>query len=124
MFKGSWKHKRCLMPASGYFEKGHRISRKDEQPFWIGGIWNRWMSPEGSELESCCVLTTESNELLNQIHNRMPVIIPNNLEEEWIAAIKDKDELKALEPMLSNWDPDEWKVEAINKPSTSQMNLF
>ncbi|MFL0727624.1 MAG: SOS response-associated peptidase, partial [Prochlorococcus sp.] len=52
LFKGSWRHKRCLMPASGFFEKGYRISRKDEHPFWLGGIWNRWMSPEGSELES------------------------------------------------------------------------
>lgn len=46
------------------------------------------MSQEGSELESCCVLTTEPNELVKQFHNRMPVIIPNGLEEEWIASVK------------------------------------
>lgn len=111
LFKGSWRHKRCLMPASGFFEKGYRISRKDGHPFWLGGIWNRWMSPDGSELESCCVLTTEPNELLKPLHNRMPVIIPNGLEEEWIAAVKDGPELRALEPMLCGWSPDEWKAE-------------
>ncbi|MFL0727898.1 MAG: SOS response-associated peptidase family protein, partial [Prochlorococcus sp.] len=78
-----------------------------------GGIWNRWMSPEGSELESCCVLTTEPNELIKPLHNRMPVIIPNGLEEEWIAAVKDGPELRALEPMLCGWSPDEWKAEPI-----------
>ena len=124
LFRGSWRHKRCLLPASGFFEKGFRISRNDEQPFWLAGLWNRWMSPEGSELESCCVLTTEPNELIKQIHNRMPVIVPNGLEEEWIASVKDAAELKALEPMLEGWNPVEWKVELINKPPTAQMSLF
>ncbi len=124
LFRGSWKHKRCLMPASGFFEKGFRISRKDEQPFWLGGIWNRWMSPEGSEIESCCVLTTEPNELIKPFHNRMPVIIPYELEEEWIASVKDSNELKALKPMLCGWDSNEWKAEPINKPTSGQMSLF
>ena len=82
------------------------------------------MSPEGSELESCCVLTTEPNELIKPIHNRMPVIVPNGLEEEWIASVKDAAELKALEPMLEGWNPVEWKTEPINKPPTAQMSLF
>ena len=124
LFKASWRHKRCLMPASGFLEKGYRISRKDEQPFWLGGIWNKWMSGEGSELESCCVITTEPNELVKPLHNRMPVIIPNGLEEEWIDPIKNRAELIALEPILHGWNPDEWKTELINKPSTSQLNLI
>ncbi len=124
LFQGSWRHKRCLMPASGFFEKGFRISRKDEKPFWLGGVWNRWMSTEGSELDSCCVLTTEPNDLLKPLHNRMPVIIPNGFEEEWIASVKDQSELKALEPILNGWCPDEWKKEKINSPSISQMSLF
>ena len=82
------------------------------------------MSPEGSELETCCVLTTEPNELLRPLHNRMPVIIPNGLEEDWIAPIKDWAELKALEPMLSGWSPNEWISEPIKKSNTSQINLF
>ena len=43
LFRGSWRYKRCLMPASGFFEKGYLIRRKDKQPFWLGGIWNRWI---------------------------------------------------------------------------------
>ena len=124
LFRGSWRHKRCLLPASAFIEKGHLVSRKDGKPFWLGGIWNRWMSPEGSELESCCVLTTTSNELVKPLHNRMPVIIPNGLEEEWIDSIKNEIELRALEPIMKKWCSAEWKAETINSPKTSQMNLF
>ncbi len=124
LFRGSWRHKRCVLPASGFYEKGHRISRKDSRPFWLGGIWNRWMSPEGSELETCCVLTINSNELIRPLHNRMPVIIPDELEEDWMASVKDLSELKALEPMLSEWRPDDWIAEPIVKPATFQMALF
>ena len=123
-FKGSWRYKRCLLPASGFFEKGHRISRIDEEPFWLGGIWSRWMSDDGSELESCCVLTTKSNNLLKTLHNRMPVVIPNGLEEEWIASVKDVAELKALETMINNWNPSEWVAKPINKIGPNQLSLF
>ncbi len=125
LFKASWRHKRCVLPASGFFEKGYRISRKDSQPFWLAGIWNRWMNSEGSELETCCVLTTQSNELIRPFHNRMPVIIPNGLEEDWIAPVKDGTELKELEAMFAGWNPDNWMAQPlIARPDTSQMSLF
>ncbi len=124
LFRGSWRHKRCLLPASGFFEKGYRISRKDEQPFWLGGIWNRWMSPDGSEIESCCVLTTKANKLLRPLHNRMPVIIPNGIEEEWIASVKALPELRALEPILAGWNCEKWRADPIKKTLNSQMSLF
>ena len=124
LFRASWKHKRCLIPASGFLEKGHLISRKDSQTFWLAGLWNRWMSQEGSELESCCVLTTEPNELVKQFHNRMPVIIPNGLEEEWIASVKNAQDLKALKPLMTKWDPKEWEAEPINKPNANQLSFL
>tara|TARA_B100000579_G_scaffold388749_1_gene362099 strand:+ start:255 stop:893 length:639 start_codon:yes stop_codon:yes gene_type:complete len=124
LFRGSWRHRRCLIPASGFIEKGQIISRKDSQTFWLGGLWNRWMSQEGSEIESCCVLTTEPNDLVKQFHNRMPVIIPNGLEEEWITSVKNANELKALEPLMNKWNPEEWKAEPMNKPETSQLSFL
>ena len=124
LFRDSWRHKRCLIPASGFFEKDQRISRKDQQPFWLGGIWNRWMSPEGSEIESCCILTTEPNKLIKPLHNRMPVIIPNQLEEEWIASVKNGTQLRELNPMLGTWESDEWKATPIKKATSCQMSLF
>ena len=124
LFRGSWRHRRCLIPASGFIEKGQIISRKDSQTFWLGGLWNRWMSQEGSEIESCCVLTTEANDLVKQFHNRMPVIIPNGLEEEWIESVKNTNELKALEPLMNKWNPGEWKAEPMNEPETSQLSFL
>tara|TARA_Y100001968_G_scaffold318292_1_gene348316 strand:+ start:268 stop:906 length:639 start_codon:yes stop_codon:yes gene_type:complete len=124
LFSGSWKQKRCLIPASGFLEKGHLISRKDSQTFWLGGIWNRWMSKNGCELDSCCVLTTEPNNLVKQFHNRMPVIIPKGFEEEWICPVKNNQELEVLKPLMSMWDPKEWKAESTNKSITNQLSFL
>ncbi len=68
LFNGSWKHKRCLIPASGFFEKGYRVRKVNYETFWLGGIWSKWTSPDGAELESCCVLTTEPNDLIKPLH--------------------------------------------------------
>ena len=124
LFRGSWRHKRCLIPASGFIEKGQLISREDSKTFWIGGLWNRWMSQEGSELESCCILTTEPNELVKQFHNRMPVIIQNGLEEEWISPIKNANELNALKPLMKKWNAKEWIAKPLKKPYSLQLSFL
>ena len=124
LFRGSWRHRRCLIPATGFLEKGQLISRKDSKTFWLGGLWNRWMDKEGSELESCCVLTTEPNDLVKRYHNRMPVIIPNGLEEEWISSVKSANELKALKPLMNKWNPEGWKAEPINKSGANQLSFL
>ena len=124
LFRGSWKHKRCLIPASGFFEKKYRIRKEDYQTFWLGGIWSKWTSFDGKELESCCVLTTEPNSLVKPLHNRMPVVVPNGHEEKWTKPIVDADELKGLLKIMIGWSPDGWIVEDINKKETDQMNLF
>ena len=83
LFKGSWEHKRCLIPANGFFEKQYRIRKDNYETFWLGGIWSKWSSPDGAELESCCILTTEPNALVKPLHYRMPVVVPNRYEEQW-----------------------------------------
>ena len=124
LFQASWNNKRCLIPASGFFEKGFRIRKKNHETFWLGGIWSRWSSSNGAELESCCVLTTESNELVSPLHHRMPVVIPNGIEEQWTEKVKDTDELKGLIPIMMKWSPEDWLVEELNDSQTNQMSLF
>tara|TARA_Y100001978_G_scaffold172255_1_gene162464 strand:+ start:66 stop:704 length:639 start_codon:yes stop_codon:yes gene_type:complete len=124
LFKSSWIHKRCLIPASGFFEKGYRIRKKNYSTFWLGGIWSRWSSPDGAEIESCCILTTEANELVSQLHNRMPVIVPNGIEKKWTENIKNKDELKGLIPIMVGWSPRDWLIEELKKPRTKQLSFF
>ena len=124
LFSESWKFKRCLIPASGFFEKKYRIRKENYETFWLGGIWSRWTSPDGSELESCCVLTTKPNSLVKPLHHRMPVVVPDGYEEIWTEQIKDKDELKGLIPIIMGWSPTGWIVEEVNKKSINQMSLF
>ena len=81
-------------------------------------------SQDGAEFESCCVLTTEPNDLIKPLHHRMPVIVPNGYEEQWTEQVKDAQELKALLPILMGWSPDGWVVEELNKKNVDQISLF
>ncbi len=126
-FRGAWRHRRCLLPADAFFEKGHRIQRRDRDLFWLAGIWDRWIGPDGSEVESCCVLTTAPNALVAPLHNRMPVILPNGLEQAWLEA-RDGPVLRVLEPLLGGWDPSGWVAEpprrADREEGPQQLPLF
>ncbi len=124
LFSGSWRHKRCLIPASGFFEKNYRIRKRNYETFWLGGIWSKWTSNNGSEFESCCILTTKPNELVKPFHNRMPIVIPNGYEDQWTQQIKYADELKGLLSTMMDWSPYGWIVEDVNKKETDQISLF
>jgi len=124
LFRGSWKYKRCLIPANGFFEKKYRIRKDNYKTFWLGGIWSKWSSPVGDEIESCCILTTEPNTLIKPLHHRMPVVVPDGYEEKWTEQVKDADELKGLLPIMMDWSPDGWIVEEINRKPIDQMSLF
>ena len=120
-FRGSWRHRRCLIPASCFYEKGRAIRRVDRQPFWLAGLWERWLGGDGSEVDTCTVLTTTPNELVRPLHQRMPVVIPEGLEEAWMAPVHGQ-QLRALEPLLAPWAPSGWEV--VNKQSDGQLSLL
>ena len=124
LFSGSWKHKRCLIPASGFFEKKYRIRKENYETFWLGGIWSKWSSSHGAELESCCILTTEPNNLIKHLHHRMPVVVPNGYEEKWIEQVEDPDELNGLFKIMRGWSPDGWLIEDGKEKEIDQMSLF
>jgi putative SOS response-associated peptidase YedK len=86
MFKDAYRRRRCLLPVDGFFEwkaiKGQRtkqpyaIAMKDGTPFGIGGLWENWKEPTSGEwIRTFVVITTDANELVAQIHNRMPLIL-------------------------------------------------
>ena len=54
----------------------------------------------------------------------MPVIIPKGLEEEWISSVKNAQDLKALKPLMTKWDPEEWTAEPIIKPNVNQLSFL
>jgi putative SOS response-associated peptidase YedK len=86
------KQRRCLIPADGFYEwqkqQGGKqpffIHLADGKPFALAGLWERWRSPEGSWLETCTILTTEANELMRPLHDRMPVILPPEHYDRWL----------------------------------------
>ncbi len=90
-FRNAFKKRRLLIPATGFFEwkkeNGRKqpfyICRKDGRPFSLAGLWERWEKGE-APLETCTILTTEPNELVAAMHNRMPVIIPEKAIEYWL----------------------------------------
>ncbi len=91
-FQKPFRSRRCLVLADGYYEwkregpqkQPYSIRLKHERPFAFAGLWDRWNNGEGKTLESCVILTTQSNERLAEIHDRMPVILPPVAYEPWL----------------------------------------
>ena len=93
-FRGSYRHKRCLILADGFYEWksfGNRKSKtpyyihmQDRKPFAMAGLWDHWESPDGSSIKSCTIITTTPNELTGAIHDRMPVILHPRDYARWL----------------------------------------
>ncbi|WP_294347050.1 SOS response-associated peptidase [Prosthecochloris sp.] len=92
MFKKAVAEQRCIVPANGFYEWrkiGSRkqpvyISRKDGKIMALAGIHNTWVSPAGEKVNTFAIITTQPNELVKEIHNRMPVILSKEQYEEWL----------------------------------------
>ena len=103
-FRAAFRRRRCLVPADGFFEwrKAGKtkqplfITRKDRRPMAFAGLWEYWESPDGSVIESFTLITTEPNDLVRPIHDRMPAILPEDAFEAWLAPDADLHELQAL----------------------------
>ncbi|MCK4696012.1 MAG: SOS response-associated peptidase [Candidatus Cloacimonetes bacterium] len=126
-FKYAFKRRRCLIPANGFYE----WRKKDKQPFYIhlkdrelftfAGIWENWKSPEGMNIKTCSIITTESNEFMQPIHHRMPVILDREKEFDWIS---DKmEDSKMLLPFLKPYEKNMLSYE-ISKEVNSPRNNY
>ncbi len=93
-FRTAYRRRRCLILADGFYEwqeipgsKGKQpmfIHLKDHQPFAFAGLWELWNAPDGSQIYSCTIITTQPNQLMQPIHNRMPVILPPDAYTRWL----------------------------------------
>ncbi|MES1989811.1 MAG: SOS response-associated peptidase [Pseudomonadota bacterium] len=104
-FRGAFRHRRGLMPADGFYEwrvmgagprQPHFIRRRDRAPFAIAAIWDSWLPANGSELESCALITTEANATLMPVHHRMPVILAEKDFTLWLDPATPLKDLHAL----------------------------
>ena len=107
-FRQAFRSRRCLIPASGFYEwktegrqkQPYFISSREGVPFSFAGIWETWNTDAGEMIESCTIITTGCNELMQPIHDRMPVILSPEDWEAWL----DPD-LKQKEILLSLLKP-------------------
>lgn len=91
-FRSSLAKKRCLVLADSFYEwisegrvkKPYRITLQNGGTFAFAGLWDSWLSPEGQRIDSFTIVTTTPNKLLESIHHRMPVILPQNMESAWL----------------------------------------
>lgn len=91
-FKGLFQRRRCLIPADGFFEwkkankrkTPYRILLKNEEIFSFAGLWDSWVSPQGEIINFFTIITTVANEVLSPIHDRMPVIMNREHEDDWL----------------------------------------
>ena len=122
-FREAFARSRCLVPADGYYEwqregrMGQRkqpfyIRLRDGRPFAFAGLWERWVEPDGTPVESCAILTTEPNEALKDIHDRMPVILAEADYDQWLdPAVR---QAQLLQPLLRPYPPEDMTACAVS----------
>ncbi|MDO8944392.1 MAG: SOS response-associated peptidase [Desulfobacterales bacterium] len=96
-FRDAFKRRRCLIPASGFYEwqaaggikQPYYISLKSGEAMALGGLWESWQAPDGNILRTTCIITTGPNEIMRPIHERMPVIVAPEDWQAWLDAPAD-----------------------------------
>lgn len=128
-FRSAFRHRRCLVVADGFYEWQRQENKKqpfyfrlqNDQPFGFAGLWERWKSPDGGEIQSCTILTTEANDLLRSIHNRMPVILDPKDYDLWLDPAVQNTE--SLQQLLRPYQPEAMTSYAVstkvNKPTNN-----
>ncbi len=134
-FRGSYRHKRCLILADGFYEWKsvgdkktkipYYIHMQDRQPFAMAGLWDSWESPDGSSLKTCTIITTTPNELMETIHDRMPVILHPRDYAKWLDAAPQTPE--NLQPLIKPFNADAMSAypvsTLVNKPANDMPEL-
>jgi putative SOS response-associated peptidase YedK len=118
-FRSGFKRQRCLVPADGFYEwkkegsvkQPYHIRLKQGRAFAIAGLWSRWQDPDGEDLFTFTLLTTEPNDLLADIHNRMPVILPPEAYDTWLGESSRED----LEALLQSYPADGMEAGPVSR---------
>ena len=107
-FREAFKKRRCLIIADGFYEwqkvgpkkKPLRFFLKTGQPFGLAGLYETWISPEQKPVNTCTIITTEPNDMVRPIHDRMPVVVRKEFQDFWINpnSINHKELLSILKP--------------------------
>jgi putative SOS response-associated peptidase YedK len=117
-FRSAFKKRRCLVIADGFYEwrktdkQPHFISLKSGEQMAFAGLWETWKLPE-VPVDSCTICTTDAHDMMGQLHDRMPVILPHATIDQWLdSTVNDPDELK---PMLRQFPGEAMQSWAVGK---------
>jgi len=129
-FRVALRKHRCLVVADGFYEWQQRgrakqpfyIVLKSREAFGFAGVWETWTAPDGEEIKTCTIITTEANELLKPIHDRMPVILSLQAEVVWLdPSIQDPEKLL---PLLKPYPAEEMEAYPVSRLVNSPQNDF
>jgi putative SOS response-associated peptidase YedK len=126
-FRGLLSHNRCLVPASGFYEwqgegreKTPYYIHPEEQPYIaFAGLYDMWMTPTAEALYTFTIITTEADPFMARLHNRMPVVLERDLEDDWLdAEITSATEVLGILERSAGVTLDAYPVSRlVNKPS-------
>jgi putative SOS response-associated peptidase YedK len=94
-FRNAMRRRRCLIPADGFYEwrdgprrRPYFVRAKSGAPIVFAGLWETWTGPNGEEVDTATIITTQANQMLAPIHRRMPVIVPPEAFSLWLDCAK------------------------------------
>lgn len=129
-FKNAYRRRRCLVLADGFFEWANIAGQKAKQPFYFrmedgapfafAGLWEEWNSPEGSQLKSATIITTEPNALVKQVHARMPAILHPADFQLWLSM--EEHPPAALQHLLAPYPAEEMVAFPVSTTVNSPFN--
>jgi putative SOS response-associated peptidase YedK len=131
-FRSAFRHRRCLVVADGFYEWQKQEGKKqpfyfrlqDGQPFAFAGLWESWKDPNGEVVDSCTILTTEANQLMQPIHDRMPVILASQDYDLWLDPTVQSEQLQnLLQPFPSEAMVSYPVSTKVNKPTNDTPEL-
>ena len=135
-FRTAMQKRRCLIPADVFYEwqdvpgqkrrRPYAVALNEGEPFALGGLWEAWREKEGGEwLITCAILTTEPNELLAPIHDRMPVIIGPEDYADWVAVTTPVEAVRRLVESPPSSNMRAWEVSLlVNDPKTDDARVI
>lgn len=130
-FRASAKNNRCIIYIDGFYEHHHFegktypffIHHKEHKPLALAGLWSEWQDPRtGGTMITFTIVTTEGNSLLAQIHNnpklkgpRMPLILPEELEDKWLEPVTDELDIERLKELIKSYPDEEMTAHTVSR---------
>ncbi len=128
-FRNPLKSKRCIIFADGFYEWDKNSSSgkipyfirlKSNEPFAFAGLWDSWKNSDSTVVNSCTIITTRANDLMQNIHNRMPVILQNEIIQKWLS--NDNFDLKMIEELKEPYSSNKMEMYMVSTIVNSPIN--